>query len=52
LPGTDKVADDQAPRFEVVAEAEDGVEAVTVIRRLRPDVAVMDLHMHQATPLD
>ena len=38
--------------FEVVAEAEDGLEAVAVIRQLRPDVAVMDLHMPGLTGID
>ncbi|ROP42700.1 LuxR family two component transcriptional regulator [Saccharothrix texasensis] len=33
------------PRFEVVGEAGDGVEAVTAGERLRPDVILMDLRM-------
>ena len=33
------------PRFEVVGEAGDGAEAVTVAERLRPDVILMDLRM-------
>ena len=33
------------PDIEVVAEACDGVEAVEMARRLRPDVVLMDLHM-------
>lgn len=32
-------------RFEVVGEAEDGEEAVTLIVSLRPDVVIMDLAM-------
>ena len=31
--------------LEVVGEAEDGVEAIAVVRRLRPDVVVMDIRM-------
>jgi DNA-binding NarL/FixJ family response regulator len=33
------------PDIEVVAQACDGVEAVEMVRRLRPDVVLMDLHM-------
>lgn len=33
------------PDIEVVAEARDGSEAVDLCRRLRPDVAVMDIRM-------
>ncbi|GAB2974801.1 response regulator [Saccharothrix stipae] len=33
------------PRFEVVGEAGDGAEAVSVAERLRPDVILMDLRM-------
>lgn len=52
------VADDQAlvrrgmtlmltvePDMEVVGQASDGVEAVELAQRLRPDVVLMDLHM-------
>lgn len=52
------IADDQAlirsglraiiesePGMEVVGEASDGAEAVEAIRRLRPDVALMDIRM-------
>ena len=35
------------PDFEVVAEASDGVQAVTLARRYRPDVVLMDLRMPQ-----
>jgi len=34
-----------APDLEVVGEAEDGAEALRQVRRLRPDVVVMDLLM-------
>jgi DNA-binding NarL/FixJ family response regulator len=33
------------PDIEVVAQACDGVEAVEMVQRLRPDVVLMDLHM-------
>ncbi|MGW3495230.1 response regulator [Streptomyces sp. NPDC001020] len=33
------------PAFEVVGEAEDGAQAVTLAHRLRPDVVVMDIRM-------
>jgi RNA polymerase sigma factor (sigma-70 family) len=52
------IADDQAlvragfrkllevdPEIEVVAEAGDGVEAIEVVRRLRPDIVLMDIRM-------
>ena len=52
------IADDQAlvragfrkllevdPEIEVVAEASDGVEAIEVVRRLRPDLVLMDIRM-------
>ena len=31
--------------FQVVAEAEDGAEAVALLEEMRPDCAVLDLHM-------
>lgn len=36
---------DLGEHFEVVGEASDGAEAVEVIRREQPDVALVDLHM-------
>ncbi|GAA1181002.1 DNA-binding NarL/FixJ family response regulator [Kitasatospora gansuensis] len=33
------------PSFEVVGEAENGAQAVSLARQLRPDVAVMDIRM-------
>ena len=59
------IADDQAlvragfkmileaePEIEVVGEAEDGVEAVELIKRLKPDVALMDIRMPRLNGLE
>jgi YesN/AraC family two-component response regulator len=59
------IADDQAlvragfkmileaePEIEVVGEAVDGQEAVEQIRRLRPDVALMDIRMPRLNGLE
>ena len=59
------IADDQAlvragfkmileaePEIEVVGEAVDGVEAVEQIRRLKPDVALMDIRMPRLNGLE
>ena len=59
------IADDQAlvragfkmileaePEIEVVGEAEDGVEAVEMIRRLKPDVVLMDIRMPRLNGLE
>jgi DNA-binding NarL/FixJ family response regulator len=40
-----KVTLERSGRFEVVAEAENGVEAIDKARELRPDVVVLDLSM-------
>ncbi len=36
---------DLGDRFEVVGEAETGADAIELIERLRPDLALIDLHM-------
>ncbi len=41
-----------APDMEVVADVEDGAEAIEAYRRLRPDVVVLDLRMHGMTGVD
>ncbi|MFT2752661.1 response regulator [Clavibacter sp. Sh2088] len=38
--------------IEVVAEAADGVEALEAVRRLRPDVALLDIRMPRMSGLD
>ena len=40
-----RVLIDAEDDLEVVGEAEDGVEAIDAVRRLRPDVVVMDIRM-------
>jgi DNA-binding NarL/FixJ family response regulator len=59
------IADDQAlvragfkmileaePEIDVIGEAEDGVEAVEMINRLKPDVALMDIRMPRLNGLE
>ncbi len=59
------IADDQAlvragfkmileaePEIDVVGEAEDGVEAVELIKQLKPDVALMDIRMPRLNGLE
>jgi DNA-binding NarL/FixJ family response regulator len=40
------------PEIQVVGEAEDGVEAVEMIKRLKPDVALMDIRMPRLNGLE
>ncbi|SFK61101.1 two component transcriptional regulator, LuxR family [Sphingomonas sp. NFR04] len=43
---------DLQPDMELVGEAEDGIAAVEAYRRLRPDLALIDLQMPNMTGLD
>ena len=38
--------------FEVVGEAEDGLQAVAIIEKTKPDIALLDVRMPRATGLD
>ena len=40
------------PAFEIVAEAGDGAEALALIKKFRPDVAVLDISMPQLSGLE
>jgi DNA-binding NarL/FixJ family response regulator len=40
------------PSFEIVGEAGDGARALQLIETLRPDVAILDIHMPQRNGLD
>ena len=46
-----KLLIDRQPDMEVVAEAQDGVEAVEIAQRVRPDLAVLDVSMPRLTGL-
>ena len=46
-----KLLIDRQPDMEVVAEAEDGVEALETALRVRPDLAVLDVSMPRLTGL-
>jgi len=43
---------DRYPDIEVIGEAGDGEEAVTLVKELRPDVAVMDVRMPRMTGIE
>jgi len=47
-----RVLVNSAPDLEVVGEAADGVEAVAVVRNLRPDVVLMDVRMPKMDGLE
>ncbi|MBX3274634.1 MAG: chemotaxis-specific protein-glutamate methyltransferase CheB [Sandaracinaceae bacterium] len=47
-----RVALEEVPGFEPIAEARDGRAAVELTERLRPDVVVMDVHMPRMNGLD
>ena len=49
--GLDRVLDDE-PDIEVVGEAADGVEAVSRVRELTPDIVIMDVRMPRATGIE
>lgn len=40
------------PGLELVGQAADGVEAIDLIQRLQPDIAILDVHMPQLTGLE
>ena len=40
------------PDIQVIAEAEDGVEAIEIYRKHRPDVVVLDLRMPKRNGID
>jgi len=40
------------PAFEIIAEAGDGAEALALIKKLRPDIAVLDISMPQLSGLE
>jgi DNA-binding NarL/FixJ family response regulator len=43
---------EQSPDLQVVGEAEDGAEALDLIERLRPDVAILDIRMPKLNGID
>jgi len=40
------------PAFEIIAETGDGAEALALIKKLRPDIAVLDISMPQLSGLE
>ena len=49
--GLDRVLDDE-PDIEVVGEAADGVEAISRVRELTPDIVIMDVRMPRASGIE
>jgi DNA-binding NarL/FixJ family response regulator len=49
--GTRRILEEQ-PDMQVVGEAEDGEQAVELVERLRPDVAVLDIRMPAMSGVD
>jgi DNA-binding NarL/FixJ family response regulator len=49
--GLDRVLDDE-PDIEVVGEAGDGVEAISRVRELAPDIVIMDVRMPRASGIE
>lgn len=47
-----RVAIEALPDFEVIAETGDGLEAIALCKRHRPDIAVLDMAMPGATGLE
>lgn len=43
---------EQSPDLQVVGEAEDGLEALEMLRRLRPHVAILDIRMPNLSGID
>jgi two-component system NarL family response regulator len=49
--GLDRVLDDE-PDIQVVGEAADGVEAISRVRELTPDIVIMDVRMPRASGIE
>ncbi len=49
--GTRRILE-QCPDFRLVGEAEDGPQALELIRRLQPDVVILDIHMPKLSGIE